>query len=85
MRMRWGADHPEIGAALDNLATLYDDEGKYIEAESFYQRAFDNLFEQFQYNFTYMTEKERLDFWTRLRRLSVYFSFVHRFRQKDPR
>ena len=80
-----GADHPEIGAALDNLATLYDDEGKYIEAESFYQRSLDNLFHEFQYSFTYATEKDRLEFLNSVTgRFPGYFSFVQRYRRQDP-
>jgi len=79
-----GPDHPKVAADLNNLALLYGDQGKYAEAEPLFQRAFDNLFQQFQYNFTYMSEKERLGFLdTVAYRFPVYFSFVHRFRDKD--
>jgi tetratricopeptide (TPR) repeat protein len=80
-----GPDHPETALVLNNLATLYDDQGKYAEAEPFYQRAFDSLFHQFQYNFTYMTEKDRLAFLdTVASNFPGYFSFVHRYREQDP-
>lgn len=47
---------------LDHLttSTLYDDEGKYAEAEPLYPRSLDSFFHEFQYSFTYMTEKDRL-------------------------
>ena len=34
-----GPEHPETAVALHGLACLYQDWGKYDEAESFYQRA----------------------------------------------
>ncbi len=34
-----GPDHPELGRSLNNLAALYDDQGKYAEAEPLYQRS----------------------------------------------
>jgi CHAT domain-containing protein/Tfp pilus assembly protein PilF len=80
-----GPDHPDVATDLNNLALLYGDQGRYAEAQPFFQRAFDNLFDQFQHNFTYMSEKERLGFLdTVAYRFPVYFSFVHRFREKDP-
>lgn len=80
-----GPDHPDVAVDLNNLAMLYGDEGKYAEAEPLYRRLFDNLFQQFQYNFSYMTEKERLGFLDTLDyNFPAYFSFVHRFRSKDP-
>ena len=80
-----GPDHPEVAADLSYLATLYDDQGKYIEAAPLFRREIDNLFQQFQYNFNYMTEKERLGFLDTLEfNFPAYFSFVHRFHSKDP-
>jgi CHAT domain-containing protein len=64
---------------------LYDAQGKDAQAEPLYQRAFDNIFQQFQYNFTYMTEKERLGFLDTVAcNFLNYFSFVDRYREKDP-
>src|SRR5947209_16159620 len=34
-----GRDHPDVAAALNNLALLYDKEGRYDEAEPLYERA----------------------------------------------
>jgi len=81
-----GPEHSMVATILDNLATLYGDQGKYTEAEPLYSRAFDSRFQQFQYNFTYMSEKERLGFLgTVAGSFPTYFSFVYRFREKDPR
>ena len=34
-----GPEHPDVAASLNNLAVLYDDQGKYAQAEPLYQRA----------------------------------------------
>jgi tetratricopeptide (TPR) repeat protein len=34
-----GPDHPDVAISLNNLAGLYDKEGRYAEAEQFYKRA----------------------------------------------
>jgi CHAT domain-containing protein len=71
--------------SLTNLAMLYSGQGKYSEADPIFEHALDNLFQQFQYNFTYMTENERLGFLNTVAGyFPAYFSFVHRFRDKDP-
>ena len=33
-----GPDHPDVGLALNNLATVYLDQGRYTEAEPLYKR-----------------------------------------------
>jgi CHAT domain-containing protein/Flp pilus assembly protein TadD len=35
----FGPDHPDVAAALSNLAFLYDNQGRYAEAEPLYKRA----------------------------------------------
>jgi len=80
-----GPEHPKVATIQNNLALLYDNQGKYAEAEPVYQRSFDGYFRQFQYSFTYMTEKERLEFLdTVSSQFPGYFSFVYRYQQKDP-
>jgi CHAT domain-containing protein/Tfp pilus assembly protein PilF len=80
-----GPDHPDLATDLTNFGLLYEYQGKYAQAAPLFTRAFDNLFKQFQYNFTYMTEKERLGFLdTVANDFPAYFSFVHRYRDKDP-
>ncbi|HEY1578970.1 MAG TPA: CHAT domain-containing tetratricopeptide repeat protein [Terracidiphilus sp.] len=79
-----GADHPEVETTVSNLAVLYDAQGKYAEAAPYFQRAADNLFRQFQYSFTYMTEKDRLSFLKNVEKdFSAYFSFIYRNHLKD--
>src|SRR5262249_47375257 len=35
----FGAGHPKMARSLNNLAALYQDQGRYAEAETLYQRA----------------------------------------------
>jgi tetratricopeptide (TPR) repeat protein/CHAT domain-containing protein len=80
-----GTDHPDVVTDLNDLAMLYDHQQKHAVAEPLFQRAFDNLFHQFQYSFTYMTENERLEFLDSVGNdFPFYFSFVHRYRARDP-
>jgi CHAT domain-containing protein/Tfp pilus assembly protein PilF len=77
---------PNLPTGLNNLALLYDNEGDYAAAEPVFQRDFDVIFQQFQYNFSYMSEKERLEFLETVSdTFPSFFSFVHRFRLKDPK
>ncbi len=34
-----GSEHPNVADVLNNLAALYDTQGKYVEAEALYQRS----------------------------------------------
>ena len=80
-----GDDHPDIATGLVNLALLAEYQGTYLAAAPLYQRGIDNIFRQFQYNFTYMTERERLAFLSTVAsNFPLYFSFVHRFHAQDP-
>jgi CHAT domain-containing protein len=59
--------------------------GNYAQAQASFQRAFDLLLHQFQNNFTYMTEKDRLSFMDTVSALfQEYFRFVSRYHEKDP-
>ncbi len=81
-----GPEHPDVDKDLINLGLLYGDQGKYAEAEPFFHRDLENIFQQFQSNFAFMSEKERLSFLDKVAdRFPLYFSFVHRFREKDPK
>jgi CHAT domain-containing protein/Tfp pilus assembly protein PilF len=81
----FGPDDPILATQLANLANLDVSMGRPLEADSLYQRVFDNIFAQFQSNFSYMTEKQRLEFLGTIGfDFPAYFSFVHRFREKDP-
>jgi tetratricopeptide (TPR) repeat protein len=81
----FGVDHASTGQALENLALMYDRAGKPAAAESIYTRANDNLYHQFQYSFSYMTEKDRLSFLDKVtENFQAYFSFVHRNHEQNP-
>lgn len=71
-----GPDHPRLATDLGNLAALYFGRGQPQAAQPLFARFLDTLFRRFQYNFTYMGEKERLQF---LQTVAVnfpaYFSF----------
>jgi CHAT domain-containing protein/Tfp pilus assembly protein PilF len=80
-----GADHPDVATALINFAVFYDGQRKPVSASPLYRRAIENLYHQFQYNFTYMTEAERLTYLeTVANDFPGFFSFVYRYRDKDP-
>jgi CHAT domain-containing protein/Tfp pilus assembly protein PilF len=85
MEAVFGPDHPYVALGLLNLASTYDEQGDFASAEPLFQRALINVYQQFQYNFRYMTEKERLGFLDGVANdFPAYFSFVHRFHDKDP-
>ena len=81
-----GSDHPDNILTLSNFAELYEDEGKSDKAEPLFDRALNILFRQFEYNFTFMTEKQRLDFLGSVDYyFPTYFGFVYRNHDKDPK
>jgi len=66
----------------DNRPSL---RGKYAAAEAYCQSSFDNLFQQFQHNFTDVTERERLGLLDTVSgEFPAHSSFVHRFNDNDP-
>jgi CHAT domain-containing protein/Tfp pilus assembly protein PilF len=80
-----GPDHPEFGLSLETFADLRFAQGLPQQAQPLYARAFDILFRNFQYHFTYMSERERLGFLQTVEfRFPIYFSFVYQFREKQP-
>src|SRR5713226_9076393 len=80
-----GPEHPETGIGLRNLAELYYGWGRPRDAQAYFDRAFQNLAIQFEQQFAYMSEKERLDF---LHTLSyvfpLYLSFASTYQSQDP-
>jgi CHAT domain-containing protein/tetratricopeptide (TPR) repeat protein len=71
-----GHDHPEVGFSLSNLATLYYAEGNSAQAEAYFEPALQNISKQFENNFTYMSEKDRLEFLSTVRpTFDAYMSF----------
>jgi tetratricopeptide (TPR) repeat protein len=80
-----GTEHPLEGLSLMNLAALLYAEAQPAQAEPFFDRAFETLANQFQYYFTYMSEKERLAFLATVQyRFPEYFSFCLTYNQQFP-
>jgi CHAT domain-containing protein/Tfp pilus assembly protein PilF len=77
--------NPDLETAILNLAIILASEGKVDEAEPLFQRGFLSLFNRFQANSAFMTEKERLGFLDLVPYIFPrYFSFVHTFHDKNP-
>lgn len=77
--------HPDVGSSLENLAINDFARDMPEEAEKLFDAALNNILQQFQYHFTYMTEKERLTFLDGVSNLfPIYFSFCTNYRDKNP-
>jgi tetratricopeptide (TPR) repeat protein len=80
-----GLDHPLVGASLSGLAELYWSQGKYTDAELFFERDLQNVSRQFEYGFSYMGEKDRLEFLEEAQStFPQYFSFCFSYSEQDP-
>ena len=81
-----GPDHPQVATDdLYNLTTLYYDEGHLEQAEQVLLRSLGILHGRFEYNFAYMSEKDRLQFLDTVKnRFNLYFSMALVARGQDP-
>jgi CHAT domain-containing protein/Tfp pilus assembly protein PilF len=80
-----GLDHPDAFETLNNSAVLYSAEGKYALAEPLFERSLSNLRGQFEQQFTYMSEKERLLFLDKVSDVfPTYLNFCLAYREQDP-
>jgi tetratricopeptide (TPR) repeat protein len=80
-----GPDHPLVTTSLTNLAGLFHAWAQPAQAAPFFDRALESLAKQFQYYFTYMSEKERLAFLATVQdQFPAYFSFCFTYRQQFP-
>lgn len=77
--------HPDIGTSIENLAINSYARDLPVEADKLFDSALQNLLLQFEYHFTYMSEKERLSFLERVSGLfPIYFSFCKTYGEKNP-
>jgi len=80
-----GPEHADVATFLSNLAALQVAQGNAEAAQPLFARSLDLLFYRFQYSFTYMSEKERLQF---LETVSYefpgYFSFCVTYAGQTP-
>jgi CHAT domain-containing protein/Tfp pilus assembly protein PilF len=80
-----GPDHPSVATSLNNLALLFYAWTQPAQAAPFFDRAFETLAKQFQYYFTYMSEKERLAYLAMVQfQFPLYFSFCFTYHQQVP-
>jgi tetratricopeptide (TPR) repeat protein len=80
-----GPEHPNVATSLNNLAVLYWAQGRDEEAEPLFQRALEYRFKQFEYAFTYMSEKDKLSYLeTMVGSFALYFSFCLEYQGTDP-
>jgi CHAT domain-containing protein len=71
--------------SLSNLALLYSAEGRYALAEALFERSLNNLRGQFEQQFTYMSEVDRLLFLDKVSDLfPTYLSFCLAYQAQDP-
>jgi CHAT domain-containing protein/Flp pilus assembly protein TadD len=80
-----GPDHPGTLHALTNLGLFYYGQGDYSDTGKLLDRAVVMLKRQFVYQFTYMSEKDRLSFLSAAQNtVSLYLSFCRRFQGQRP-
>jgi tetratricopeptide (TPR) repeat protein len=86
MMEEWlGPDSPYTTQGLTTMAVTYLGEGRPAEAGSSYDKALQSLSGQFRYSFTYMSEKERLQFLGQVENIfPAYFSFCITHSKQDP-
>jgi CHAT domain-containing protein/Tfp pilus assembly protein PilF len=77
-----GDDHSTVGNITINLAALYYAVSRFVEADSLWDRGLENLGKQFDQQFAYMSENERLGFLDTLSaNFPAYLSFCLACRQ----
>jgi CHAT domain-containing protein/Tfp pilus assembly protein PilF len=77
--------HPATTNTLEDLADLYYAQDNYQKAAPYFQRNIASIEHEFQYNFTFMSEQDRLRFLQTVSgRFPVYFSFCTKYYDKDP-
>ncbi|MGH9773657.1 MAG: tetratricopeptide repeat protein [Candidatus Acidiferrales bacterium] len=80
-----GPDHPLVATSLNNLALLFYAQDRFPAASPLFDRGLDNLSKQFEYYFSYMSEKDRLSFLATVQlTFPVYYSFCFANNQQHP-
>ena len=78
-------NHRETTDTLAELADFYYARGEYQNAAQYFERNIESLERQFDYNFTFMSEDDRLRFLQTISgRFSIYYSFCSQFYDKSP-
>ncbi len=80
-----GAGQPEVYTNLFNLTGVYEAMGRHDEANSYMERGLSLIRRRFEYNFSYMSEKDRLQFLASVHGVfPAYFSFAVARHDQDP-
>jgi CHAT domain-containing protein/Tfp pilus assembly protein PilF len=80
-----GAGQPEVYTNLFNLTGVYEALGRHDEANSYMERGLALIRRRFEYNFSYMSEKDRLQFLSSVHGVfPAYFSFAVARHDHDP-
>ena len=84
-KKRLGRKHPSYALILSNLAALYESMGKYEKAESLIIKANQNISDQINTNFSFLSEDEKQQFLkTVSSNFEVFNSFVLHMKQYNP-
>jgi tetratricopeptide (TPR) repeat protein len=80
-----GPEHADVAVTLKDLAILYWDQKEYALAEPLFERSLSNLRGQFEQQFTYMSERDRLLFLDKVSGFfPTYLSFCRAYQRQDP-
>ena len=80
-----GPENPYTGQSLRAFAQLYYAQQQPARAEAFFERSLQNLAQQFDYHFGYMSERERLLFLDKVAEaFPLYLSFCFTYREEMP-
>ena len=81
----FGPEHPTASNSLNSLAVLYYQKKSPQLAANYFDRSLEALTRQFDYYFSYMSEKDRLAFLNTVsKRFPDYFNFCLSYRQQLP-
>jgi CHAT domain-containing protein/tetratricopeptide (TPR) repeat protein len=84
LEVAWGKHHPQVWRVVLNLASLHHRSNRPIEAREYYERALESVIRQLEQEFSYLNEREQLEFIETVRGVfPLYFSLVLNFRDKD--
>jgi CHAT domain-containing protein/Tfp pilus assembly protein PilF len=80
-----GPEHPTVASSLNNLAGLYYSEKSPQQASTYFDRSLAVLSRQFDYYFSYMSERDRLAFLSTISyRFPRYFNFCLNYYKQLP-
>src|SRR5581483_10843362 len=78
-------DHPDTLSTLHRLAGTYYEQDNYEKAAPYFLRMVTGMEHEFQYNFTFMSEQDHLQFLKTVSgRFPEFFIFCTKFYDKDP-